>query len=151
MLYGNYCYIIIENFPKKFSPCIDGHMYVDIQLPQRLLGTINVNFCCDVENFETKFQKQRSSTALLIDNKFENLFELINFFILFNEKIFYSYSLNLFIYFIDLVPFELAIHCLRKMIPSIRYIYLTSTRWCSGQRHGLQIGRYRAYDQRLIS
>ena len=21
MLYGNYCYIIIENFPKKFSPC----------------------------------------------------------------------------------------------------------------------------------
>ena len=22
MLYGNYCYIIIENFPKKFSPCI---------------------------------------------------------------------------------------------------------------------------------
>ena len=22
MLYGNYCYIITENFPKKFSPCI---------------------------------------------------------------------------------------------------------------------------------
>ena len=21
MLYGNYCYIIIENFPQKFSPC----------------------------------------------------------------------------------------------------------------------------------
>ena len=21
MLYGNYCYIIIESFPKKFSPC----------------------------------------------------------------------------------------------------------------------------------
>ena len=21
MLYGNYCYIFIENFPKKFSPC----------------------------------------------------------------------------------------------------------------------------------
>ena len=21
MVYGNYCYIIIENFPKKFSPC----------------------------------------------------------------------------------------------------------------------------------
>ena len=21
MLYGNYCYIIIENFPEKFSPC----------------------------------------------------------------------------------------------------------------------------------
>ena len=23
MLYGNYCYIIIENFPQKFSPCRD--------------------------------------------------------------------------------------------------------------------------------
>ena len=21
MLYGNYCYIFIENFPQKFSPC----------------------------------------------------------------------------------------------------------------------------------
>ena len=21
MLYGNYCYIIVENFPQKFSPC----------------------------------------------------------------------------------------------------------------------------------
>ena len=21
MLYGNYCYIFIENFPRKFSPC----------------------------------------------------------------------------------------------------------------------------------
>ena len=21
MLYGNYCYIIIDNFPQKFSPC----------------------------------------------------------------------------------------------------------------------------------
>ena len=25
MLYGNYCYIFIENFPQKFSPCkLDG-------------------------------------------------------------------------------------------------------------------------------
>ena len=24
VLYGNYCYIIIENFPQKFSPC--GHL-----------------------------------------------------------------------------------------------------------------------------
>ena len=23
MLYGNYCYIFIENFPQKFSPCIN--------------------------------------------------------------------------------------------------------------------------------
>ena len=23
MLYGNYCYIFIENFPQKFSPCMD--------------------------------------------------------------------------------------------------------------------------------
>ena len=22
MLYGTYCYIIIENFPQKFSPCV---------------------------------------------------------------------------------------------------------------------------------
>ena len=26
MLYGNYCYIFIENFPKKFSPCGINHL-----------------------------------------------------------------------------------------------------------------------------
>ena len=36
--------------------------------------TINVNFSCDVGNSENKFQKYRSSTVLLIDNKLKIFF-----------------------------------------------------------------------------
>ena len=39
MLYGNYCYIIIENFPQKFSPC-SMKRQVCITSAPRTLGTI---------------------------------------------------------------------------------------------------------------
>ena len=30
MMYGIFCYIIIENFPRKFSPCIISFEYAEI-------------------------------------------------------------------------------------------------------------------------
>ena len=35
MLYGNYCYIIIENFPQKFSPCMQ--LYITEQTVKRIV------------------------------------------------------------------------------------------------------------------
>ena len=46
MLYGNYCYIFIENFPQKFSPCtlrkIYGIFYYILYFPE---GTTVLNIC----------------------------------------------------------------------------------------------------------
>ena len=43
MLYGNYCYIFIENFPQKFSPC--GLCYI-VELVQLLRPSIDgLNSC----------------------------------------------------------------------------------------------------------
>ena len=38
MLYGNYCYIFIENFPQKFSPSIKTYLINVIKLRRTLLG-----------------------------------------------------------------------------------------------------------------
>ena len=32
MLYGNYCFIIIENFPQKFSPCVETRNFQKLKI-----------------------------------------------------------------------------------------------------------------------
>ena len=56
------------------------------------------------------------------------------------NKFFQIKFIYLFIYFIDLISFKLAIHRLRTMI-LFRYIYSTSTQWSGGQCQRLQIGK----------
>ena len=42
MLYGNYCYTFIENFPQKFSPCMKGKILNFLHEVEKMISVISV-------------------------------------------------------------------------------------------------------------
>ena len=71
MLYGNYCYIFIENFPQKFSPCrlaqnkegLDYNMLVTWFLRGDLLAS---EHC--LEDYKCERHKTEVISKIILDN-----------------------------------------------------------------------------------
>ena len=96
MLYGNYCYIFVENFPQKFSPCT----------PLLILHFLHVPEVLNVHVNEIKKKIYYSSTIFIFKqwkiNFWERKCDFLN--TLSNVNLFHLIVINFFVNFLDMNP-----------------------------------------------